>query len=488
MADILILAHGTGSAALAERLQPELARRLNHSIRRLTHEEISDAALRKSLAGARAIILVLGPGTRVAGTALEAALLSAPRLPVAVVVTGRDVPGQVIPEGLGLLRERVVVMGEEQWDSALLQICALATLEPGLPKTATGRIARSALKSDSPAGIQRNSGFSRGAPPATRERALGAGVGRGVGAAPPETQERGIGAAAPAAEARPSAPAAATPSAPEPVLLGASAPRAVRPGDEFTARFVAYLKTAEQEVKATLASLSPRSEHQLGVKSCRWQPGTRVQVALAGRHLTVSPPAQEFTWEGDRQIVDFDVTVADAAPEGPVVLKFDALVDGIVVAMLRLDLEITRKGRDDRPAKASGAAARTAFASYSSKDRERVLDRVAAVRISAGLDIFLDCLSLHPSDEWKPQLAQAIRERDLFLLFWSQEAAQSKWVTWEWETALAQKGREALQIHPLETGVKPPEQLRDLHFGDVFMLIREAQEAKAARPPPGGSS
>ena len=58
-------------------------------------------------------------------------------------------------------------------------------------------------------------------------------------------------------------------------------------------------------------------------------------------------------------------------------------------------------------------------------------------------------------------------------LFWSAEAAQSKWVKWEWQTALASKGKTAMQIHPLQPGIKPPDELKDLHFGDVYMLVRE---------------
>jgi hypothetical protein len=268
----------------------------------------------------------------------------------------------------------------------------------------------------------------------------------------------------------------------ESVMLGAAAPRAVMPGNEFTARFVAYPESAEPEVKALLADLAPQDAAHLGIKSCRWKPGAKVSVALAGRDLTVSPSPQTFVWEGTRVLLDFDVAVAADAPPGRTVLKFDAAVDGIVVGMLRIDLEITRAGRDDRPAATTAEAARTAFASYSSMDRERVLDRVAAVRISAGLDIFMDCLSLHPGEAWKPRLADEIRARDLFLLFWSQDSAASKWVEWEWRTALAEKGNEHMQIHPLATGVAPPEELKDLHFGDVYMLIREAGEAKKARP------
>ncbi|MGA7901599.1 MAG: hypothetical protein WCA06_03085 [Terrimicrobiaceae bacterium] len=82
------------------------------------------------------------------------------------------------------------------------------------------------------------------------------------------------------------------------------------------------------------------------------------------------------------------------------ILEFVALIDGIVVATLLLDLEIVgpeaksfshlSRSSDSPMNSATASAALTAFASYSSRDRLRVLDRVSAVRISAGLEVFLD--------------------------------------------------------------------------------------------------
>jgi hypothetical protein len=272
---------------------------------------------------------------------------------------------------------------------------------------------------------------------------------------------------------------------PEPVLLGASAPRAVKPGDEFTARFVAYVKAVEEEVREMLEKLSPRSEAVLGVQECRWQPGTTITVRLSGRGLAIDPAEQAFAWKGNRTLLEFDVAVPADAADGTVVLKFDILIDGIVVSRLRLDVEISSRAAGGEQATVVAEPAHTAFASYSSADRDRVLDRVAAVRIAAGLDIFLDCLDLRPSEEWKPQLDAEIKKRDIFLLFWSTHAKESKWVAWEWQTALQDKGKEQMQIHPLEPNVKPPEELADLHFGDVYMWVRTGHEA--TRPPSPGT-
>ena len=262
----------------------------------------------------------------------------------------------------------------------------------------------------------------------------------------------------------------------EPVCLGASAPRQVKPGDEFTARFVAYTAEHEGEIRATLAELSPRSESHLNIKSCQWRPGTQFSVRLVARNLSVSPEEQTLAWDGSKALVEFDVAVPEAAALVTTVLKFDVLIEGITVAMLRLDLEVARETSAEA-AQASGSAARTAFASYSSQDRQRVLDRIDAMRIAAGLDIFLDCLSLKPSEQWKRRLDGEIRERDLFMLFWSAAAAQSPWVEWEWREALALKGLEAMQIQPLENDVKPPPELEVLHFGSVAMYARAGDAA-----------
>jgi biopolymer transport protein ExbB/TolQ len=249
---------------------------------------------------------------------------------------------------------------------------------------------------------------------------------------------------------------------PDRVSLGVSTPSVVSPGQEFTARFVAYIRNLEAEVRQKLAGLSPGNQSLLGVTRCRWARGTNVAVHVEGRYLTVEPRVSAFTWNGEFQIEDFDVTVAEEATTSTT-LKIDVWIADSRVARLRADLTTTD-------------AAVTAFASYASEDRVRVLDRVAAIKISAGLDVYIDCLSLHPGEEWKPRIRHEIVNRDVFLLFWSKQSEASEWVAWEWKTALAEKGRDAMDFHPLEgvDAAPPPVELRDLHFGDVLMMVRDA--------------
>ena len=266
-----------------------------------------------------------------------------------------------------------------------------------------------------------------------------------------------------------------------PVLLAVSAPEVVKPGDIFTARLAAYIESLEEEVKEELIRLSRRrSESYMGVESCRWKLDTHVTVKLSGKHLKVDPSESEFVWKGERNLVNFLVEVLADAPEEWTVLRYEVFIKGIRVAFIPLDLEITSSIKSDKRNIATIEPAHTAFASYASQDRVRVLDRVAAVSISAGLDIFMDCLSIHPGEKWKKKLESEIEKRDIFLLFWSANAKNSEWVTWEWKMALVKKEESALQLHPLQTVTEapPPEELKKFHFGDIYMIIRNDQEKK----------
>ena len=281
------------------------------------------------------------------------------------------------------------------------------------------------------------------------------------------------------------APASAAPaqSEPEEVRLGAAAPTAVRPGSEFTAFFTAYVPDQEEEVRRLLAKSSPRGETHLGLASCRWLQGTRVVARLRGRGLTIDPPEQSFVWRGGRNLVPFDVEVPEDAEEETVVLKFDVLIEETVVARLRLDLEIGATAKTEMRRTPAVTPARTAFASYSSRDRSRVLDRVDALNRHAGLEFFLDCIDLHQGEEWKPALAEAIHRQELFMLFWSQHSAASPWVGWELETAKQAKCRDFIQIQALQPDLPPPTGFEAIHGSSVYLWVREGNEAVSNRPP-----
>lgn len=117
---------------------------------------------------------------------------------------------------------------------------------------------------------------------------------------------------------------------------------------------------------------------------------------------------------------------------------------------------------------------RSAFASYASSDRERMLARVQGMqKIAPFIDVFIDVLSLRSGDRWMEVVRDEIRARDVLFLFWSHAASQSHYVDVEWRTALAEHGLDGVDPVPLESPklAPPPEELRALHFHDWTLTL-----------------
>jgi hypothetical protein len=261
--------------------------------------------------------------------------------------------------------------------------------------------------------------------------------------------------------------------APADVFLSASAPRSAVPGSMFVVRLAAYVEARREPTLALLRQLSPASETYVNLRQCRWAYGARVRVRLTVAGLPSATAEDEFVWRNTSNILDFAVEVPEIDAPGTLVPRLELFVEGVRVANLLLTVEVSPVPSADARVTVTQTPARTAFASYARRDRKRVLDRVASLRIAAGLEIWLDHFSLIPNQRWKEKIEQKIGETDLFLLFWSPNASRSKWVTWEWKLAWAKKPRDRFQIHPLQYAPPPPE-LADLQVDDVLMTLRSA--------------
>lgn len=293
--------------------------------------------------------------------------------------------------------------------------------------------------------------------------------------------------AAPAArpmEAAPPPPAQA-PEQEEPdnVHLGAAAPSVLSAGQEFVARFAAYTLGNRENVQEAIQTEAPFAETRLGLSTCLWRRGARVNVRLSSSHIEVSNPNQEFRWNGAWHILRFDAKIAREVQSGTVVLHFDVAAEGLPLVSLRPEIRVrpSPPGPDVSQQFVNRAAPRSAFASYARGDRRDVLGRVRSLQIFTGIDVFLDCLSIRPGEQWKPKLKQEISAREIFWLFWSREARKSEWVEWEWRTALREKSIEGIQPHPLEPAdvAPPPHELSSLQFGAMYeWYVRHLREPR----------
>jgi hypothetical protein len=120
-------------------------------------------------------------------------------------------------------------------------------------------------------------------------------------------------------------------------------------------------------------------------------------------------------------------------------------VDGEPIGHVRLKIARTMFGTSDARPVAERLHRQKAFLSYSSSDRTEVLKRAQGLR-AAQIEVFQDVLSLDPGERCKQQIFKRIDESDIFLLFWSQAARDSKWVLKEARYALKRKKKSALGL------------------------------------------
>jgi hypothetical protein len=264
------------------------------------------------------------------------------------------------------------------------------------------------------------------------------------------------------------------------ISLGVSAPRSCGPGESFVANFAAYVDEVREEVRKQLEALGEAGDRlALGISSghsSRWKAGAPVSVSLVGDHISVEPAAQRFEFNGTSNLVSFAVRVDPQAPATVILMAFKVEIAEMQVAFVPLRLTIQRGSEAPVAARVEVRVPTSAFASYSSKDAHEVLGRLSTLsRWQPDLDIFLDCLDLIPNEAFKPVLREEIAQRDLFLLFWSRNAAASAWVRWELETALTLNDRyERIMSMPLEDpSVAPlPPEFADHHQRDRYLVAR----------------
>ena len=99
------------------------------------------------------------------------------------------------------------------------------------------------------------------------------------------------------------------------------------------------------------------------------------------------------------------------------------------------------------------------------------------------MSYFQDMLKLDPGERWEQQLYRHIDSADLFLLFWSSAARESKWVHKEVRYALRRKGSddappEILPVVIEKPVPEPPPELAHLHFGDHLLYMLPGQSSQ----------
>lgn len=263
------------------------------------------------------------------------------------------------------------------------------------------------------------------------------------------------------------------------VHFSAFAPRVVRPGMSFLLDIWAYLGDQRADMLERAARKGGAVE--TGSKGpVRVPRDTDIVVLLHLPGFEIENDRDTLVWVGEIANVSFVLTPLAGLQPGDYVGTARLIQCGREAARLSFTLRVGDEEAAPAELPAEVHRVRSAFASYESSDRLRVLDVVRGMR-TAGVDVFLDVLSLRTQDNWQERIPREIASRDRFCLFWSGAASRSKWVGWEWRCALEAIGCGRIQPVPLvdPSDVCPPAELRECaQFDDIARIAYDYYERR----------
>ncbi len=297
-------------------------------------------------------------------------------------------------------------------------------------------------------------------------------------------EEAGTAGAEPPEEAAP-APAEAAP-APAPaadlVHFSVTAPPSVLAGSTFLLSVWAHLDSQRAEVLA-------RARQELGEEPAvstrgpaRVKRGTRLAFHVEVEGMKIEEPVGWVDWEGEPAQAAFFVDAPADAAAGNHKGRVSVCVEGVSIMELRFLIRVGEAAAESAPLTTEVQRYRSAFASYSSKDRAEVFKRIQGIhQVAPDLDIFVDVDSLRSGQDWEKELWRQISSRDVFFLFWSSNAMKSKWVEKEWRFALEKRGLDFIDPVPLEPPdqAPPPPELASKHFNDRELVFIKAYSVQA---------
>jgi len=125
------------------------------------------------------------------------------------------------------------------------------------------------------------------------------------------------------------------------------------------------------------------------------------------------------------------------------------------------------------------------FVSYSPVDNELVSAVVTLLCTSNSAIVYCDADSIRTNDRWREELATAVSEADVVLVFWCQHSQTSYEVRKEFALALEQ-GKDVLPL--LLDGTPLPGKLADRHCIDFRARVGVIHEGLPEQTEPGSAA
>ena len=216
------------------------------------------------------------------------------------------------------------------------------------------------------------------------------------------------------------------------------APASAGLGRWFKVQVHLYGKADAKRVnKKALAMDKNATLNEYNPLSVNIERGTQVdaEISMYDDGVRVSRIKQSLVWNGEMISTVFQVKSIDpdlSSVAGDLTLS----VKGLPVGMLSFNTEIVEKPTDNAPIRLGKAKGyKKAFISYSHLDVETA-EITASILHGVGMDFFYDQRNLASGDVFDEEIERNIRESDLFILLWSENAAKSEYVEKEYLYAL----------------------------------------------------
>ena len=253
------------------------------------------------------------------------------------------------------------------------------------------------------------------------------------------------------------------------VTFSVTAPRMITCGSSFILDVWAFLpdyrnKMTEQATEAQKG----RAIHSRSKAGVPLENETAVNVELSIPDFSIQDE-DTINWNGSISNCNFQIRVPSNLAFGNYLGTAKFYVGVAMIAKLNFELEVGTIEKASVDITSYEHKIKSAFASYASVDRDRVLGRIQGMqKVLPDLDVFFDVASLRSGESWEQRLREEIDIRDVFYLFWSQAAKKSEYVEKEWRLALSLKGIDYINPVPLESPKRtpPPRELAKLHFNE----------------------
>ncbi|MDF7776491.1 TIR domain-containing protein [Sphingomonas sp. AOB5] len=261
------------------------------------------------------------------------------------------------------------------------------------------------------------------------------------------------------------------------------APRALAPGRNFFLEL--WIGPSNQRAAMTAEATRGGKMVERGGRSfVDLAADSIVTAILQLPDFEVEDRVERLGWNGTIRNAGFMARVPDALVPGLYPGRIKLLMDQTPFASIAFDLSVQGLKAMPEPESLDVRVQRImkAFASYSSADRAEVLRRIQGMQ-ATGVDVFLDIVGLRRGEMWEPALLREIDASDRLFLFWSRNAAASKWVDREWRYALERRGVDFIEPLALEDprNVSPPDELAGKHFNDMLLTFIAAEEVHRGR-------